>query len=240
MFLDTLEILIIFTSSTSANVSQFAPAKYSLIHFHRKHCSIPLPFGRTDSPALFQWVEVRPTTVLRYLGVRFDHHLTGSKHVDCCRERAASLMAALSSIAGSTWGVSLLHLRRMYTAVLWPQIAYGCSAWYARGGYGFQGAETNATKTIESIQRQALYRIAGGFRTTSRAALEVCLHIPPAMIALARTAEETCLRILTSPLRASLHSIHQSGRRPAAKALKPYRSKVEIGLWGAVRQPPAA
>jgi hypothetical protein len=52
---------------------------------------------------------------------------------------------------------------------------------------------------MESVQYKALYRIAGAFRTTSRAALEVCLHVPPPMITLIRAAEESCLRILSSP-----------------------------------------
>ncbi|KAG2000898.1 hypothetical protein GB937_010721, partial [Aspergillus fischeri] len=104
---------------------------------------------------------------------------------------------------------------RLYTAVLWPQIAYACSTWYIRGGFGFKGAETAVRKAMESIQHQALYRIAGAFRTTARAALEVCLDVPPAMLNLARTAEEACARLMTSPLRRELHAIRSLGRRPA-------------------------
>jgi ribonuclease HI len=98
----------------------------------------------------------------------------------------------------------------MYTAVLLPQIMYACSTWFLRGGHGFKGAENEVRKTMESIQYQILYRIAGAFKTTSRAALELCLHVPPPMITLARAAEESYLRILTSPLRHALHEIRES------------------------------
>ncbi|EED22554.1 hypothetical protein TSTA_060470 [Talaromyces stipitatus ATCC 10500] len=42
----------------------------------------------------------------------------------------------------------------------------------------------------------------------SRQALEVCLHVPPAELTLAKLAEEACLRIMTSPLRSTLYQIH--------------------------------
>ncbi|OJJ80667.1 uncharacterized protein ASPGLDRAFT_108928, partial [Aspergillus glaucus CBS 516.65] len=52
-----------------------------------------------------------------------------------------------------------------------------------------------------NIRRLSLYRIAGAFRTTSRAALEICLNIPPPMIALEppRNARERCMQWATSP-----------------------------------------
>jgi hypothetical protein len=66
---------------------------------------------------------------------------------------------------------------------------------------------------MESIQYKALYRIAGAFKMTSRAALEVCLHVPPPIITLTRTAEESeesCLRIHSSPFKRTLNQIRAS------------------------------
>lgn len=105
----------------------------------------------------------------------------------------------------------------MYTAILWPQITYASLTWPVRAGHGFQGAIKAATKALNSIQWQILYRIAGAFRTTSRATLQIALHVLPAPITVARQAEEGCLRIYTSPLHHLLHEIRRSGQRPLPK-----------------------
>ena len=78
-------------------------------------------------------------------------------------------------------------------------------------------AENAARRTLESIQYQALYRIAGAFRTTCRAALEICLNIPPPIIAMERTAKKSYLRVATSPLITTLEEIRQSGQRRAPR-----------------------
>jgi hypothetical protein len=53
-------------------------------------------------------------------------------------------------------------------------------------------------KTLKNIQHNTLYQIAGAFKTTSRAALEVCLPMPPPQITMKRATEDSCLRIILS------------------------------------------
>ena len=199
------------------HASKFAPAKYGLIHLWRKVRGIPRPLSSTNASVKVQGVEVKPVPTLRYLGVQLDQHLTGMKQIEHAQVKATEMIAALCSIAGSTWGITLSHLRQMYTAVLWPQITFASSTWFIRAGWGFKAAENAARKALESIQHKALYRIAGAFRTTSRAALEICLNIPPPMIALECAARESYLRIATSPLMATLIDIRCSGQRPAPR-----------------------
>ncbi|EED11575.1 conserved hypothetical protein [Talaromyces stipitatus ATCC 10500] len=164
-------------------------------------------------PLIIKGVEIKPVDSIKYLGVYLDTHLTGEVHVQEMREKAAKLVAGLSSTAGSTWGTPLVHLRKIYTAVLQPQIMYACSTWYIRGGRGFTGAQRAAEQAIRSIQDQALHRISGAFKRTSQQALEVCLHVPPAELTLAKLAEEACLRIMTSPLRSTLYHIRGQAHR---------------------------
>ncbi|KAJ6118425.1 reverse transcriptase [Penicillium samsonianum] len=185
----------------SRHASRFAPAKYGLMHMWKKGWSARRvsrpPSGESIT---LQGVEVRPTSSLKYLGIMLDEHLTGESQIAQCRKKAAQLIAALRSIVGMTWGVSTLHLRRMWTAVLLPQISFACSAWYTQGAYGSKSFEDRANSTFRSMQRQVLQYIAGAFRTTAGPALEVCLFVPPATIAIQRLAEEACLRIHASPL----------------------------------------
>jgi ribonuclease HI len=65
-------------------------------------------------------------------------------------------------------------------------------------------------KILESFQHGALYRIGGAFKTTSRAALEVCLHVPPPQLAIKRATEDACLQILTSPFYQTLREIREA------------------------------
>ncbi|KAJ5849228.1 hypothetical protein N7534_007917 [Penicillium rubens] len=158
----------------SRHVSRFAPAKYGLIHMWKKGWGA----RRVDRPPsgesiTLQGVEVRPALSLEYLGVMLDEHLTGESQIAQCRKKAAQLVAALRSIAGMTWGVSTLHLRRMWTAVLLPQISFACSAWYTQGAYGSKSFEDRANSAFRSMQRHVLQCIAGAFRTTAGPALEV-------------------------------------------------------------------
>ncbi|EED15085.1 hypothetical protein TSTA_045470, partial [Talaromyces stipitatus ATCC 10500] len=43
------------------HASKFAPAKYQLTHFWRKHQMVPKPSGRLDVPLTIKGVEIKPT-----------------------------------------------------------------------------------------------------------------------------------------------------------------------------------
>ncbi|EED13608.1 hypothetical protein TSTA_098650 [Talaromyces stipitatus ATCC 10500] len=81
------------------------------------------------------------------------------------------------------------------------------------------GLSSIAGSTWGTPLDQALHQISGAFKHTSRQALEVCLHVPPAELTLAKLAEEACLRIMTSPLRSTLYQI-----RGQAHCNDPYTS----------------
>ncbi|ODM23022.1 hypothetical protein SI65_00611 [Aspergillus cristatus] len=190
------------------HASKFAPAKYGLIHLWQKVRGVPRPLSSTNASTnasvKVQGVEVKPVPTLHYLGVQLDQHLTGMKQIEHAQVKATEMIAALCSIAGSTWEITLSHLHQI-------------STWFIQAGWGFKAAENAARKALESIQHKALYRIAGAFRTTSQAALKICLNILPPMIALERAAKESYLRIATSPLMATLIEIRHSGQRPAPR-----------------------
>jgi hypothetical protein len=126
---------------------------------------------KLNRPLTIRGTQIQPTNSLRYLSVFLDPDLSGKAHLQYLQAKAATLTAALSSIAGSVWGVPTLHLRRMYIAVLTPQLLYGCSTWYTRGSRGHQSQAARAIKTLENIQHEVLHQIGGAFKTTSRAAL---------------------------------------------------------------------
>jgi hypothetical protein len=88
--------------------------------------------------------------------------------------------------------------------VLWPQISFGCSVWYIRAAYGFITARDRVIRMMESIQKQALTRITGAFRTTTGLALTTCLHVMLVIVTLDLEVLRACLRVCTSPLYARI------------------------------------
>ncbi|EED14535.1 hypothetical protein TSTA_107420 [Talaromyces stipitatus ATCC 10500] len=100
------------------HASKFAPAKYQLTHFWRKHQMVPKPRGRLDVPLIIKGVEIKPVDSIKYLRVYLDTHLTGEVHIQEMREKAAKL------------------------------IMYTCSTWYIQGGRGFTGAQRAAEQAI--------------------------------------------------------------------------------------------
>jgi hypothetical protein len=64
---------------------------------------------------------------------------------------------------------------------------------------------------------RALYRICGASKTTSGAALEVCLHGPPQQVAIKCATEDACLRILASPFYQTLRETRDA--RPTSRRI---------------------
>ena len=94
-------------------------------------------------------------------------------------------------------GGSLLTIRRIYEAVVVPQMTYGCSVWYTPIG------ETNHKRwmleDLQVIQARALRVVTGAFRATARAALDVEAYMLPIKQRLEKLTNDTMLRIVATP-----------------------------------------
>ena len=109
------------------HASRFSPKKYGLIHMYKTQRGIRTqrgpgtePLGSLEASIRVRGVTVEPKPALRYLGVWLDNSLTGKEHVEQARAKAATLINAMRSIAGMTWGTTTVYLQCMYTTVLMP------------------------------------------------------------------------------------------------------------------------
>ncbi|KAI9035398.1 uncharacterized protein KD926_003673 [Aspergillus affinis] len=74
---------------------------------------------------------IKPVEHAKYLGIWLDRTLSFDTHRVKALAKANRTLEALRSISGSTLGTSLLSMRRIYLAVVVPQLLYGAAAWYS-------------------------------------------------------------------------------------------------------------
>ena len=119
------------------------------------------------------------------------------KHAVAVAKAGVSLRA-LQSLAGSTWGASLSAMRRIYQAVVIPQMLFGVSAWYQPMLIDKTKARA-ISQSFVGIQERAACLISGAFRTTAAEALNTELHLPPIAIHINQLVKEPALRLRTGP-----------------------------------------
>ncbi|KAJ5598905.1 reverse transcriptase [Penicillium lagena] len=175
----------------------------------------------------------------RYLGFWLDAELTFEHHCEKALIKGCTSLHALRSLAGSTWGASLSAMRRIYQAVIVPQILFGVAAWYTP--LMGKGAARIVSKRFASLQKRAVCLIGGAFKTSSAEALNVEMYLPPIGIQMDRIAQETALRLRTGPMHAIPKAMLQ--QRPESQRKRGGWTPMEVQAWkkgGCLTAPPEA
>lgn len=176
----------------NTHASIFAPDKFQLTHFTRS-------FTRIDTSRALQTElgEVKPKATCKYLGLTMDAKLRWKEHIEEIRQKATKTVNALSCLGGSTWGVGLLDMRRIYEGTALPQMMYACSVWYNASTRGKTYTQ-KTLDTLQSIQARAARAICGAYRATSSAALDVEAHLLPIEQQIWKHNADAITRLLSS------------------------------------------
>ncbi|KAJ5804658.1 uncharacterized protein N7518_000961 [Penicillium psychrosexuale] len=144
--------------------------------------------------------------------------------------KGASSLEALRGISGSTWGLSLIAMRKVYQAVIIPQMLWGLSAWYCPAVRATPGLD-KLTNELIKIQKCAAILISGAFWGTAGAALDIELFIIPIKLRLQQIVEETAIRILTGPQWACPQIVKATKTRKASQRSLGGWSLTEAIAW---------
>lgn len=161
------------------------------------------PCGHDQMPVAMPGNEpviIQPTECAKYLGVWLDKQLKFDTHRKKLLAKAAGSLEALRGISGSTWGASLMSMRKLYQAVVVPQALWGVSAWYCPAARSMPAWEmTRLVNELVKLQKRAAVLISGAFKSISTAALDIELFLLPMKLRLQQSIEECAIRILTGP-----------------------------------------
>ncbi|KMQ84370.1 reverse transcriptase [Lasius niger] len=143
------------------------------------------------SNPIFYGKELKPTGLVKHLGVILDAKLSWGKQLDFACGRAYALLWATKRICGKTWGIGPAMMLWLYTAVVRPLFMYGALLWWKRT------LLKSVRVSLDHLQGLASRLINGATRTTPVAALGVALGLPPLHIMVEAAAMASAHRLKT-------------------------------------------
>lgn len=165
---------------------RFTEAKYTLIHFSRRHQS-----ATSQTPVSLPSATIQPSASIRVLGVELDSGLRWTAYIAKIKQKLVTQMLALTRTTASTWGATLLKARQLYIAIVRSAIGYTAPIWFTTGRR--PGKRSTAVAKLAVHQNQALRIVIGAYKATRIRQLETETFIPPVDIWLeARRAAFYC------------------------------------------------
>ena len=73
---------------------------------------------------------IKPSTVVRWLGVFLDRKLSFKAHVDKKIASASRALQMASRLKNSEWGLSSQHFHQLYSIFVLRILDYGAEAWF--------------------------------------------------------------------------------------------------------------
>jgi hypothetical protein len=209
---------------------EFAPEKSELVHLTRARAAptTPVQLGQQT---------ITPVQEARFLGVWIDRKLKWKGHLTAIKRKFATQQFALTRLAASAWGCSLLRAREVYTKVIRSAVAYGAGVWHLPSDSKTKGIASK----LATLQTQCLRVVSGAYRATPVRFLEVETATPPLDLylnkwvadfeqRLERTGKGNLIRAICNRVATRLQHRRQGRRRQSnAEPARPQRPSLEHG-----------
>jgi hypothetical protein len=209
---------------------EFAPEKSELVHLTRARAA-------PTTPVHLDQQIITPVQEARFLGVWIDRKLKWKGHLTAIKRKFATQQFALTRLAASAWGCSLLRAREVYTKVIRSAVAYGAGIWHHPTERKAKGIARNLATT----QSHCLRVVSGAYKATPIRFLEVETATPPLdlylnkwvadfELRLERTGKGDLLRSICNRVTTRLQQRRQRHRRRRPAAEPPQlRPSLEYG-----------
>ena len=172
------------------------PDKSNLMHFSWRKS----PKGSPDHlPSLVTRISDLPITltappVICWLDFYLDKKLTFNKHVEIMCARANNVVTGLQVLGNTIKGMDQTHLRLLFKTCVVPVLTYGCQLWSTE-----RSPHVGLTKKLQTVQNNAMRRIAGAFWTTPVNLLPLLTSIPPMSVTVCKLCDNAATRLFCLP-----------------------------------------
>ncbi|KNZ77457.1 Putative 115 kDa protein in type-1 retrotransposable element R1DM [Termitomyces sp. J132] len=159
---------------------------------------------------------IRMETSHKFLGVILDQELRFKEHVAYAQGKGTAAAMQTKRLVKVNGGVSGSLARRLYEAVVVPNMLYAADVWCASGVRMEDGTRQKARGFLEKmqrVQRMGALQITGALRTTPTDLLEAHAGIEPMDLRIQRMCVTAAARIAAMP---DTHPL----RKPAEKAAR--------------------
>src|SRR5690606_6106086 len=168
------------------NAVAFDDSKSELLHFTRSRSTAESDNQVTTLP---NGTKVKPSQVLRWLGVWLDRKLSFQHHIKTKLGSAERALAAMSRLSTTEKGLTVAAVRQLYMSCVIPIADFGAEIWWK----GQQGAADK----LQKLQSKATRKILGAFCTTPVPLLDAEAALLPPSLRLTYAQRRMALRILT-------------------------------------------
>ena len=162
---------------------QFEPGKTELMHFHTHR-------KEETEGITIEGHEIKPKTLVRWLGIWFDPKLSFKQHVEKKINSATATFFGLQRLGSLQKGLSFKALRHLYVTCVTSIADFGVPLWYTNKQ---QGTLLNRYQRLQNI---ATRHILGAFKGSPAKALELEAALPPPEVRFEKQCNMYALRAL--------------------------------------------
>ncbi|TVY62404.1 hypothetical protein Focb16_v004328 [Fusarium oxysporum f. sp. cubense] len=150
-----------------------------------------------------------------------DSTLTWKQHIDEIQRKVTKTVNALSSLGGSTWGVTMREMRKIYKGVAAPQMMYACSAWSNANWRTRDKPYTERTLSkLQGLQARASRVISGAYKATSIPALDVESYLLPVEQQIFKHNVDTLGRVGPAERRHTEEEVRRNKKKSPRRAIE--------------------
>jgi ribonuclease HI len=198
------------------NAIEFDLAKTELIHFTKGKQ------GQKQAIKLPDNTPIKPSPIVKWLGIYFDQQLRFTAHVTTKAASAKKAFFSLERLANSEQGLSPYAFRQLYLACVASIADYGSILWWkGKGGH---------KDKLRPLQNIGLRKILGAFRTSPITSMEIEAALPPIEVRLNSSNRQYAFRAIKL---ASNHPINI----PTTQASQTQLGRIRNSIQGLVLTP---